>query len=161
MGDADKEIIKQVKSYLKSMREIRIYRDSLLDEINDYYDVRSIDISSVKVAAADNNKAEVMNNRIVRNEYIVNIINEIELIINEFYIAMLMFPVKQRNILKAYLNANGYTEMINILEDKYFISSSTYNRMLPKICLELSQYIDYLKPPTIKNIMKERIEING
>lgn len=159
MGDAEKEIIKQVKSYLKSMREVRIYRDSLLDEINDYYDVRSIDISSVKVAATD--KAEVMNNRIVRNEYMVNIINEIELIINKFYIIMLMFPVKQRNILKAYLNASGYTEMINMLEDKYFISSSTYNRMLPKICLELSQYIDYLKPPTIKNIMKERIETNG
>lgn len=159
MGDAEKEIIKQVKSYLKSMREVRIYRDSLLDEINDYYDVRSIDISSVKVSATD--KTEAMNNRIVRKEYTVNIINEIELIINEFYITMLMFPVKQRNILKAYLNAHGYTEMINILEDKYFISHSTYNRMLPKICLELSQYIDYLKPPTVKNIMKERIETNG
>ncbi|WP_279153791.1 hypothetical protein [Thomasclavelia cocleata] len=159
MGDADKEIIKHVKSYLKSMREIRIYRDSLLDEINDCYDVRSIDISSIKVSAAD--KAEVMNNRIVRNEYIINIINEIELIINEFYIVMLMFPLKQRNILKAHLNAGGYTEMINVLENKYFISSSTYNRMLPKICLELSQYIDYLKPPTIKNIMKERTEKNG
>lgn len=77
----------------------------------------------------------------------------------------LYFLTKERNILKAYPESQGYTDMINILENKYCISSSTYRRRLPNICLELSQYIDYDQPPTVRKIIdkfKEReIENHG
>ena len=47
--------------------------------------------------------------------------------------------------------------MINNLNDKYYISQSNYIRLLPKICLKLSEYIDYNNPPEIEEIIKNNV----
>lgn len=47
--------------------------------------------------------------------------------------------------------------MINNLNDKYYISKSNYIRLLPKICLKLSKYIDYNNPPEIEEIIKNNV----
>ena len=69
----------------------------------------------------------------------------------------MFFEAKERKILKCYVFSEGYTDMINNLNDKYYISQSNYIRLLPKICLKLSEYIDYNNPPEIEEIIKNNV----
>lgn len=156
MGDSEKEVIDKVKSYLKHIRDIRKYRDELLFEIDDFF-ITSVNLSSPVLENARKEKTKVLADRISKNDQLLKIVDIIDNIIEEYLIKILFFGAKERKILKCYVFSEGYTNMINNLNDKYYISESNYIRLLPKICLKLSNYIDYNNPPEIEEIIKNHL----
>ena len=98
-----------------------------------------------------------MANRISRNDKLLKIVDILDSVIEEYLISILFFESRDRKILKCYIYSDGYTNMINNLNDQYYISKSNYARSLPRIYLKLSNYVDYNSPPEIEEIIKNNL----
>lgn len=115
MGDAEKKIIEKVKIYLKSLKELRIYRDDLIEEINDY-SLKTVDLSAVHTENKTYDTTNILNKRISKKDRSISIINEINSILDDFYIITLNFLTKERHLLNVFTESQNYTDMISILE---------------------------------------------
>ena len=60
----------------------------------------------------------------------------------------------QRTIVNIYINSKGYGDMIERLHERY-ISESSYIIEIPKICLELSKYLDLENIPNLDDLNKQ------
>lgn len=74
--------------------------------------------------------------------------------INNFTIKTLLFSLRQRQIIEIYLNALSYKEMIDELNETYYISTSTYKREIKQIYMLLCDCININDIPTIEELNK-------
>lgn len=144
------DIIKKGKEYLKSIRTLKRERFHLLDE----YD----DIPSPHSPSFEENKGISISQISRFNDYTQKrdlLLKKIELFnqyIDQFVLYTVYLSSRQRQIINIYLEAPSYQEMIDQLENKYYISISTYKRELPEICLALSHIIDFDDLPTLDKL---------
>ena len=61
-------------------------------------------------------------------------------------------------MIDTYMNTLSYVEMVEKLENEYFVSISTYKRELPEICLSLLHICHYIEIPTLDKINDEFYE---
>lgn len=143
-------IIKKVKIYLKAMRTIKRERNLLLEEYNDeptplsptYQESKGTSLSQITR----------MNEYTFKREMILEKLKIFNQCIDDFIVKTLLLPTKQRQIIDTYMNALSYADMLDEFNEKYFISESTYKRELPKICMNLSLYLNYEDVPSIEKI---------
>lgn len=131
--------INNMKLYLKGMRELSREREYLLEEFNEEPTPHSPSFEETKGTSLS--QITRMNDYTFKRELLSKKIQLLSDIINNFMIKTLLLPTRQRQILETYITTLTYKEMIDTLNDKYYISTSTYKRELPEICLSLSQYI--------------------
>ena len=131
--------INNMKLYLKGMRELSREREYLLEEFNEEPAPHSPSFEETKGTSLS--QITRMNDYTFKRELLSKKIQLLSDIINNFMIKTLLLPTRQRQILETYFTTLTYKEMIDTLNDKYYISTSTYKRELPEICLSLSQYI--------------------
>ena len=117
--------INNMKLYLKGMRELSREREYLLEEFNEEPAPHSPSFEETKGTSLS--QITRMNDYTFKRELLSK--------------KTLLLPTRQRQILETYITTLTYKEMIDTLNDKYYISTSTYKRELPEICLSLSQYI--------------------
>lgn len=67
MGDIEKDIIKKVKFYLKCIRELRIYRDELIEEINDY-SIKAVDISKIHTKNKTHDTSKILSKKLLKKK---------------------------------------------------------------------------------------------
>lgn len=79
----------------------------------------------------------------------MNMITEVE---DEFMLNTIYLSKRQRDIVEAYIYALDYNQMLNVLNEKYYISTSTYKRESPKLRAILAQHIDIDSIPTLEDI---------
>lgn len=151
-----KEKIKNMKEYMKSIRTLKRERFHLLEEYND--------LPSIPSPSLEENKGNPisqisrMNNYTERRELLLKKIEVFNQHIDQFMLYTLLLSTKQRQMINAYMDTLSYAEMIETLENKYFISISTYKRELPEICLSLSQICQNIDIPTLEKINMEFFE---
>ena len=131
--------INNMKLYLKEMRELSREREYLLEEFNEEPTPHSPSFEEIKGPSLS--QITRMNDYTFKRDLLSKKIQLLSDIINDFMIKTLLLPTRQRQILETYITTLTYKEMIDTLNDKYYISTSTYKRELPEICLSLSQYI--------------------
>lgn len=146
----NKKIIEEEKFVLKRLREFYREREYLLEEYNDEPAPRSPNYKEMKGASLS--QVTKMNDYAWKRELIQYKINILTEIINDFVTKTLLLPTRQRQILEVYMSAKSYQEMVEELQEKYYISISTYKRELPNICLTMYQYIRLEDIPTIEDI---------
>ena len=76
-------------------------------------------------------------------------------IIDRFTYVLYLLKSGQRTIINCFIDSRGYSEMIQKLEEMYFINERAYSRNINGICLELSKYIDYENPPRLEDLNRK------
>ena len=79
--------------------------------------------------------------------------------IDQFMLYTILLTSRQRQIIQIYLDSLTYAQMLEELENHYYISASTYKRELPEICLALSKVIDLENIPSLEVINNEFLKI--
>lgn len=149
-------IIKEVKEYLKSMRSLKRERFHLLEEYKEEPAPHSPRFDEPKGQSIS--QITRFNDYMQKRELLQMRIQLFDQILDQFMLITFLLPARQRCILEVYMEAMTYEEMLTLLNEKYFISTSTYKRELPEICLGLSQYIDYHKKPSLEEINKQYLK---
>lgn len=146
----EKEIIQQVKEYLKAIRTLKREKFHLLEEYNELPSVSSPQFEETRGTSIS--QINRMNNYTERRELLLKKIKLFNHYIDQFMLFTFLLSSRQRKIIQVYLEAMSYTEMVEILENQCFISVSTYKRELPEICLKLASIIPYNDVPTLEKM---------
>lgn len=149
--------IKQVKEYLKAIRTLKRERFHLLEEYKEEPAPHSPRFDETKGSSIS--QITKMNDYMQRRDLLLKRIQLFDRVIDQFTLVIFLLPTRQRCIIEVYMDAMSYEEMLETLNEKYFISTSTYKRELPEICLELSKYVDYQKIPSLDEINIEYLKI--
>ena len=96
-----------------------------------------------------------MNDYTQRRELLLKRIEIFNQYIDQFMLYTLLLSTRQRQMINAYMNTLSYAEMVEQLENEYYISISTYKRELPEICLSLSHICHHIEIPTFDKINDE------
>lgn len=150
-------IIKEVKEYLKAIRSLKRERFHLLEEYNEDPSPHSPCFEETKGTAVS--QITRFNNYTQRRELLLKRIQLFDQELNQFMLMTFLLPTRQRCIVEVYMEAMSYEEMLDILNEKYFISTSTYKRELPEICLELSHYINYHDIPSLDDMNQKYLQM--
>lgn len=148
-SEEEMKTINNMKVYLKQMRELNREREALLEEFNEEPTPHSPSFEENKGTSMS--QITRMNNYTFKRELLSQKIQLLNDIINDFVVKTLLLPTRQRQILETYITSLTYKEMVDTLNDEYYISISTYKRELPEICLSLSRYITNT-PPSVEEI---------
>ncbi len=140
-----KEIIEQVKDYLKNMRILKQERLALQSEYDDIPEPQSPKYSDELLGGYSQTKDHQLNKFVYKRKLLLKRIELFDKEIDRFTLKLYLLRNGQRNIINAYINSHGYNEMIQLLDERYCISERAYSRSINSICLELSKYIDYTK----------------
>lgn len=151
--DEEKEIIENVKTYLKAIRTINSEKFSLQLEYEDIPKPQS-PVFTEAPGGFSQSKDHQLNGHIVRQDLLLKRMELFENEIDLFVPVLYLLKSGQRTIINCYINSRNYSEMIDMLSE-HFISERAYSREINGICLELSKYIDYRKPPKIERLNKE------
>ena len=151
-SDEEKQIIKKVKEYLKCIRILKQERLTLKYEYDDIPLPQSPNIGSEMPGGSIKEKDQQLNSRIVRRELLLKRIEMFDEVIDRFTYVLYLLKSGQRTIINCFVDSRGYSEMIQKLEEMYFINERAYSRNINGICLELSKYIDYENPPRIEEL---------
>lgn len=154
----EKEIIEGVKEYLKNMRTLKNERLSLQLEYEAIPTPQSPNISDEIHSVSSRTKDQRLNSYIVKRDMLLKRIELFDEVIDEFTLKLYLLKAGQRNIINAYINSHGYNEMIQLLDEQYCISESTYSRNINDICLKISRYIDYDSLITIHDLNNEYLK---
>lgn len=150
----EKEIIEKVKTYLKSIRNLKNEKFSLQLEYEDIPKPQS-PVFTETPGGFSQSKDQQLDSYITRRDLLLKRIELFNDEIDKFTPVLYLLKSGQRTIVNCFINARGYNEMILTLEQQYYINESSYARNINKICLELSKYIDYENPPEIEELNKE------
>ena len=150
----DMKIVKKGKEYFKSIRFVNREIKYLKEEYKELSYIKSVNFSELP-SECNTPKDKQMNSLIIRQDTILSKINVYSKIVDEFITLTFFLETKPRRVIQTYINSIGYTDMINKLDEKYQYSENTYNRLIPRICLELSKYIDYSNMISIDNLNKD------
>lgn len=153
--DEEKEIIEKVKEYLKCIRVLKQERLSLQYEYDDIPLPQSPYISNEMPVGSIKAKDHQLNSRIIKKELLLKRIEMFDEVIDKFTLVLYMLKGGQRTIINCFVDSRGYSEMIQKLEETYFINERAYSRNINDICLELAKYIDYENPPRIKDLNRK------
>ena len=161
-SDEEKKIIKKVKEYLKCIRILKQERLTLKYEYDDIPLPQSPNIGD-EMPGGSKSKDQQLNSRIVRRELLLK---RMELFGGKkatqyWYCSNPSNELKsgQRTIINCFIDSRGYGDMIQKLEEMYFINERAYSRNINDICLELSKYIDYENPPRIEELNRKFMKL--
>lgn len=153
--EEQKDVIEKVKIYLKCMRELKNERFSLQLEYDDLMTPRSPSLSIEEHGGYSIPKEYQLDSYIIRKDLILNKLELINAEIDSFIPYTYLLTSGQRNIVNCFINSRGYSDMIDMLYKNHYIDEKAYIRAIPKICLELSKYIDYNNPPRIEDLNRK------
>ncbi len=141
-SDEEKEIISNGKEYFKRIRELNHEKKILELEYNEIPKPKAVqtDIEAQNQKLFNDQQFMYM---IKYRENILQRIMKINEILDNFWIMTLFLKLKERNVIRTFVNTTSYTEMIQKLDEQYKYCEKTYTRLIPNICIELSKYIDY------------------
>lgn len=148
----EKEIIKEVKDYLKELRKINLEKFSLTFEIEDTPSPQSIKYSDEMPGGFSKSKGEQITSNMLRRELLTKRVALFNQELDRFMPLLYLLNAGHRNIIRTYLCSRGYNEMIDTLEESFCISKSTYKREFPKACLELAKYINFNNKPSLEEL---------
>lgn len=148
----EKEIIKEVKDYLKELRKINLEKFSLTFEIEDTPSPQSIKYSDEMPGGFSKSKGEQITSNMLRRELLTKRVALFNQELDRFMPLLYLLNAGHRNIIRTYVCSRGYNEMIDKLEESFCISKSTYKREFPKACLELSKYLDMENRPSLEKL---------
>lgn len=151
--EEETDMIHQGKIILNKLRSIYRERQQLLEEYNEEPAPRSPSLQENKGASLS--QLARMNDYTFKRELILKKIDFLTDIINQFTLKTLLLPTRQRQILDVYMNTSSYQDMLDTLNEKYYISTSTYKRELPKICLSLVKYINYQEVLSLEEVNEQ------
>lgn len=154
-SDEEKQIIKKVKEYLKCIRILKQERLTLKYEYDDIPLPQSPNIGSEMPGGSIKEKDHQLNSRIVRRELLLQRMKMFDEVIDRFTYVLYLLKSGQRTIINCFVDSRGYGEMIQKLEEMYFINERAYSRNINDICLELSKYIDYENPPRLEDLNRK------
>lgn len=152
----EQETIQTMKDYMKAIRSLKREKFHLFEEYNQLPSISSPTLEENKGIPIS--QITRMNDYTQRRELLLKRIDLFNQYIDEFMLYTLLLPTRQRQMIDAYMNALSYAEMVEQLENTYFISISTYKRELPEICLSLSQVCHHVEIPTIEKINNDFYE---
>lgn len=141
------DTIKKGKEYLKTIRTLKRERFHLIEEYNDIPSPHSPSFGENPGSSIS--QITRMNDYTQKRELLLKKIELFNQYIDQFVLYTVYLSSRQRQIINIYLEASSYQEMLDQLENKYYISVSTYKRELPEICLALSRIIDFDDLPTL------------
>ena len=150
--DEEKEIIDEVKKYLRELRLINIEKFSLTFEIEDIPSPQSIKYSDEAPGGFSKSKGEQITSNMLRRELLTKRLELFNKELDKFMPLVYLLNAGHRNIIRTYVCSRGYNEMIDTLEESFCISKSTYKREFPKACLELSKYLDMEHRPSLEKL---------
>ena len=148
----EKEIIKEVKDYLKELRKINLEKFSLTFEIEDTPSPQSIKYSDEMPGGFSKSKGEQITSNMLRRELLTKRVALFNQELDRFMPLLYLLNAGHRNIIRTYVCSRGYNEMIDTLEESFCISKSTYKREFPKACLELAKYINFNNKPSFEEL---------
>ena len=148
----EKEIIKEVKDYLKELRKINLEKFSLTFEIEDIPSPQSIKYSDEMPGGFSKPKGEQITSNMLRRDLLIKRVTLFNQELDRFMPLLYLLNAGHRNIIRTYVCSRGYSEMIRTLDESYCISVSTYKREFPKACLELSKYINFNNKPSLEEL---------
>lgn len=148
----EKEIIKEVKDYLKELRKINLEKFSLTFEIDDTPSPQSIKYSDEMPGGFSKSKGEQITSNMLRRELLTKRVALFNQELDRFMPLLYLLNAGHRNIIRTYVCSRGYNEMIDTLEESFCISKSTYKREFPKACLELAKYINFNNKPSLEEL---------
>lgn len=148
----EKEIIKEVKDYLKELRKINLEKFSLTFEIEDTPSPQSIKYSDEMPGGFSKSKGEQITSNMLRRELLTKRVALFNQELDRFMPLLYLLNAGHRNIIRTYVCSRGYNEMIDTLEESFCISKSTYKREFPKTCLELAKYINFNNKPSLEEL---------
>ena len=148
----EKEIIKEVKDYLKELRKINLEKFSLTFEIEDTPSPQSIKYSDEMPGGFTKSKGEQITSNMLRRELLTKRVALFNQELDRFMPLLYLLNAGHRNIIRTYVCSRGYNEMIDTLEESFCISKSTYKREFPKACLELAKYINFNNKPSLEEL---------
>lgn len=148
----EKEIIKEVKDYLKKLRKINLEKFSLTFEIEDTPSPQSIKYSDEMPGGFSKSKGEQITSNMLRRELLTKRVALFNQELDRFMPLLYLLNAGHRNIIRTYVCSRGYNEMIDTLEESFCISKSTYKREFPKACLELAKYINFNNKPSLEEL---------
>lgn len=154
-SDEEKQIIKKVKEYLKCIRILKQERLTLKYEYDDIPLPQSPNIGSEMPGGSIKEKDQQLNSRIVRRELLLQRMKMFDEVIDRFTYTLYLLKGGQRTIVNCFVDSRGYGDMVQKLEETYFINERAYSRNINDICLELSKYIDYENPPRIEDLNRK------
>jgi len=151
------ETIKIMKEYMKTIRQLKRERFHLMEEYNQLPSISSPTLEENKGTPIS--QITRMNDYTQRRELLLKRIEIFNQYIDQFMLYTLLLSTRQRQMINAYMNTLSYAEMVEQLENKYYISISTYKRELPEICLSLSHICHHIEIPTFDKINDEFYQI--
>lgn len=154
-SDEEKQIIEKVKEYLKCIRTLKQERLSLKYEYDDIPLPQSPNVGDEMSGSSISSKDHQLNSRIMRRELLLKRIEMFDEVIDRFTYTLYLLKGGQRTIINCFVDSRGYSDMIQKLEEMYFINERAYSRNINDICLELSKYIDYENPPRIEDLNRK------
>ena len=157
-SDEEKKIIKKVKEYLKCIRILKQERLTLKYEYDDIPLPQSPNIGD-EMPGGSKSKDQQLNSRIVRRELLLKRMELFDEVIDRFTYVLYLLKSGQRTIINCFIDSRGYGDMIQKLEEMYFINERAYSRNINDICLELSKYIDYENPPRIEELNRKFMKL--
>lgn len=149
----EKETIEKVKRYLKSIRLLNQEKFSLELEYEDTPTPQSIKYSDEIQGGYAKPKDEQITSMMMHKELINKRLELFNEELDRFAPVLYLLKSGQRTIVNTYINSKGYGDMIARLHDCY-ISESSYIIEIPKICLELSKYLDLKNIPSLEELNK-------
>ena len=150
------ETIQTMKDYMKAIRSLKRERFHLLEEYDQLPSISSPTLEENKGSPIS--QITRMNDYTQRRELLLKRIEIFNQYIDQFMLYTLLLPTRQRQMIDAYMNTLSYAEMVEQLENEYFVSISTYKRELPEICLSLSHICHHIEIPTLDKINDEFYE---
>ena len=147
------ETIKIMKEYMKTIRQLKRERFHLMEEYNQLPSISSPTLEENKGTPIS--QITRMNDYTQRRELLLKRIEIFNQYIDQFMLYTLLLSTRQRQMINAYMNTLSYAEMVEQLENKYYISISTYKRELPEICLSLSHICHHIEITTFDKINDE------
>ncbi len=147
------ETIKIMKEYMKTIRQLKRERFHLMEEYNQLPSISSPTLEENKGTPIS--QITRMNDYTQRRELLLKRIEIFNQYIDQFMLYTLLLSTRQRQMINAYMNTLSYAEMVEQLENEYYISISTYKRELPEICLSLSHICHHIEIPTFDKINDE------
>ena len=150
------ETIQTMKDYMKAIRSLKRERFHLLEEYDQLPSISSPTLEENKGSPIS--QITRMNDYTQKRELLLKRIEIFNQYIDQFMLYTLLLPTRQRQMIDAYMNTLSYAEMVEQLENEYFVSISTYKRELPEICLSLSHICHHIEIPTLDKINDEFYE---
>lgn len=151
------DTIKKTKEYLKAIRSLKRERFHLQEEYEEVPSPHSPSFEEIQ--GTPKSQITKMNDYTQKRELLLKKIEYFNQYIDQFMLYTVLLTSRQRQMIQTYLDSLTYAQMLEELENHYYISASTYKRELPEICLALSKVIDLDNIPSLEVINNEFLKI--